>query len=131
MIQTAIDKWSALPVWAKWGTGIGAIVLIEAVGVASQERNFAAGLVEHTVALVLRYGLMALGFGGGIWLGAQVARRSKPWLGWVAGAAFAFVVLGVGMNTITSIPGIGWRVTAMMGSDCYVDWDGRSNPRGC
>ena len=76
MIQTAIDKWSAWPTWARWASGIGALVLIEAVMVASQERDFFAGLVEHSFALVLRYGVLAAAFGDvGIALGLRVCLR--------------------------------------------------------
>ncbi|WP_375598312.1 hypothetical protein [Devosia sp. Naph2] len=131
MIQIAIDKWSAWPTWAKWASGIGTVVLIEAVMVASGERNFFAGLVEHSVAVVLRYGMIALAFGGAYWVGTRIAKRSSNWLGWVAGIVFCLAVIWFGMDIITSLPGVGWRVTAMMNSDCYTDWDGRSNPSVC
>jgi hypothetical protein len=131
MISRAIDTWSAWPVWAKWTSGIGAVVLIEAVSVASQERNFLAGLIEHAAALVLRYGTLALAVGGGIWIGMQIAKRSKTWIG-VVGGIGTFLVLGVvGLQIVTGIPGVGWRITAMSSGDCYVDWDGRSNPTVC
>lgn len=131
MISRAIDSWSAWPVWAKWTSGIGAVVLIEAVSVASQERNFVAGLIEHAFALVLRYGVLVLAVGGGIWIGMQIAKRSKTWLGVLAGIALFLLVGVVGMQVVTSIPGVGWRVTAMVNSDCYTDYDGRSNPTVC
>ena len=131
MIQTAIDKWSAWPTWARWASGIGALVLIEAVMVASQERDFFAGLVEHSFALVLRYGVLAAAFGGGVWVGMQIGKRSRQWIGWVAGVVVFFGISFVGYAVTTSLPGVGWRITAMMNSDCYVDWDGRANPTVC
>ncbi len=131
MLQTAVNKWSAWPTWAKWASVIGAIVLIEAVGVASQERDFAAALVQHTIAVVLRYGMIVLAFGGGWWVGTRIAKRSNNGLGWVAGIVFAVAVIWFGLDAIAALPGVGWRVTAMMDSGCYTDWDGRSNPSVC
>lgn len=130
MIQTAIDKWSAWPTWAKWTSGIGAVVLVEAVMVASGERDFAAALVQHIAALILRYGMIALAIGGGWWVGVKVAKRWKPWIGWVAGIAFGLAVVWFGIDAIAAIPGVGDRVMAM-GGGCSVEWDGRSNPTVC
>ena len=131
MIQTAVDRWSAWPTWAKWASAIAAIGLLEAVGIASQERDFFAALIQHTLAVVLRYGMLALAIGGGWWVGTKVAKRSKTWLGWVAGIAFGLAVVWFGMDAIGALPGVGWRITAMNSSGCYVDWDGRSNPSTC
>ncbi len=131
MFQSAIDRWSAWPTWAKWASGIGGVVLIEAIGVASQERNFGAALIQHSFALVLRYGVLAAAISGGVWAGMQIGKRSRQWVGWVAGIVLFFAIAFVGYDIARSIPGIGWRITAMMDSDCYVDWDGRSNPTVC
>lgn len=131
MIQTAIDKWSTLPTWAKWTIGISVVVLIDAVSVARHERDFFAGLAEHSVAIVLRYGTLAITIAAGVWVGMQVAKRSKAWLGWVAGIGAAVAVGLVTMSATAAIPGVGWRIEAMNNSDCYVDWDGRSNPTVC
>lgn len=131
MISRAIDTWNDWPIWAKWTSGIGAVVLIEAVSVASRERNFAAGLIEHAFALVLRYGILAAAVGGGIWIGTMLAKRLGNWVGVVAGIA-VFLVVGVGaLGWATSLPGVGWRIAAMSSTDCYTDWDGRSNATVC
>ncbi len=77
MISRVVDTWNGWLLWAKWTSGIGAVVLIEAVSVASRERNFLAGMLEHSVALVLRYGGLALALGGAIWIGIKLARRYR------------------------------------------------------
>ena len=130
MISRTIDTWNAWPVWAKWTSGIGAVVLIEAVSVASRERNFLAALVEHSVALVLRYGILAAAVGGAVWIGAKIHKRT-PWAGWVVGIGLFFLIGVGGMSVATSLPGVGWRVAAMADSDCRTEWDGRSNPTVC
>jgi hypothetical protein len=131
MISRAIDKWNGWPIWAKWASGIAAVVLFEAVSVASQERNFAAALIEHSAALVLRYGILALAIGGGIWIGMKIAKRSRQWVGWVAGIMVFAIVTIVCYDITEGIPGVGWRMSAMLDNDCVVEWDGRSNATVC
>lgn len=104
MISRAIDTWSAWPTWAKWTSGIGVVVLIDAATTAAGERNFFAGLVEHSAAIVLRYGVMALAIGGAIWLGMLVGKRSKAWLGVVAGIAWFAMVSLVALDLVKTLP---------------------------
>ena len=131
MISRAIETWSGWPTWAKWASGIGAVVFIDAAIVASGERNFIAAFAEQATAIVLRCGLLALTIAGGVWVGIQVAKRTQSWMGWVAGIAVAIVVSLVGSTLAEQIPGVSWRLKAMADTSCHTDWDGRSNPTAC
>ena len=131
MISRAVETWSGWPTWVKWTSGLGAVVLLEAVSVASGERDFLTGMVEHSAALVLRYGVLALAVGAGWWVGLKIAERTKTWIGVVSGITLFLLIGGLGLPMVTSIPGVGWRVAAMSSGDCYTDWDGRSNPTVC
>jgi hypothetical protein len=61
---------------------------------------------------------------------AQETYQSRP-ITWLAGIAAFFVFGGIFYTVVDNIPGVGWRFRAMINSDCYVDWDGRSNPTVC
>ena len=126
------DRWRELPTWAKWAVGISAILLIDSFRLAWGERRFVAALAESFVANALYWGLILGGLAGAIWLGMYVAgRSSKHWLGWVAGVGAYVGAVFVLLPAFSGIPGIGWRFNLIMNSDCYVDWDGRSNPTVC
>jgi hypothetical protein len=63
----------------------------------------------------------------------KIADRSdRAWLGWISGFII-FGVVSVGLESaFEGLPGVGWRLREMVSSsDCYVDWDGRSNPTVC
>ena len=131
-MDRAISTWMALPLWAKWATAIFGLIFLDSVRSAWGERNFVGGVAESFVAYVLFYGIPIGCIAAGIWIGTNVADRSgKQWLGWFVGVAAAFCV-GIGLQIVVSdIPGVSWRLKAINNSDCYTDWDGRSNPVVC
>jgi len=132
MADWLVDRWNELPTWAKWTVGVGVILTLDAIRMAWGERRFVAALAESFVANLLYWGLVAGGLAAAIWIGVRVAITShKSWLGWVVGVV---TYLGSGfilLPIFQQIPGVGWRFESLFSSDCYVDWDGRSNPTVC
>ena len=131
MISRAIETWSGWPTWAKWTSGLGAVVVPQAAFSAAGESDFVSGFGQEIVATVLRYGLMVVGVGVGIWMGMQVAKRTRTWFGWTAGLIVFSAVMVFGTNIAEALPGVGWRIKAMNDNTCHTDWDGRSNPTVC
>lgn len=132
MIDTMKTRWLRLPVWGKWISGLAALFLISSIGPALNERHFLPALFQNFVALSLHWGLIALAFGGAIWIGLKVAVRSgKNWLGWVIGLFIVIIVAGPVSGFFEGLPGVGEKLSALGNSDCYTEWDGRSNPVVC
>ncbi len=118
MFSSAADIWMRLPLWTNWS--------------AWGERDFIDGIAQTFVARVFYYGAMAASLAAGIWSGmATAARSGRNWHGWIVGVAIAVVIYGVIDRAGQALPGVDWRIKAMQNSDCYTDWDGRSNPVVC
>lgn len=132
MLVFLFDRWSEWPAWARWTSGIGAIVLLDSVRAAWGERDFVAGVAETFAAYLLYYGGLAGALAAGAWIGSKIAKASsKDWLGWLIGIV-TVAVLWLGLANITDhIPGVSWRMKAMGGGDCHAEWDGWSNPVVC
>ena len=132
MIDTMVALWSRLPLWGKWASGIFALFFLNSIGPAFHERHFLPAFLGNFAALTLHWGLIALGFGGAVWLGMKIATKTgKTWLGWVTGLAFLMLIAGPITFFFQGLPGVGKRLSALSDTDCYVDWDGRTNPTVC
>ncbi len=132
MLDQLLMSWLRLPLWAKWASAICVLVLLDSIRFAWGERDFVDGVVQTFVASIFYYGGMFAGVGTGIWVGIRVAEKSnKNWLGWFVGVIAATVVYGLIDRTASALPGVDWRVKAMRDSNCYTEWDGRSNPVVC
>ncbi len=131
-MDSIIATWERLPLWAKWVCGISGLFIVTSVWPALHERHFLSSFIEIFIANVLHWGLVIGSFADAIWGGLRVANMTgRGWLGWVAGLVI-FGVIGVGIGaSLRKLPGVGWRLDAMSNSDCYTDWDGRSNPTVC
>ncbi|MBD9558444.1 hypothetical protein [Ensifer sp. ENS03] len=130
MIDNLVSAWLRLPVWGRWLTGVATVFAVSSIGPAIRERDILA-FIENFLALTFHYGIVIAGFVCSIWGGLKVAERSeRNWLGWLAGLLI-FIAFAMVLGTFQRLPGIGWRMEAMGNSDCYIDWDGRSNPTVC
>ncbi|RSB82466.1 hypothetical protein EFR00_30435 [Rhizobium sophoriradicis] len=130
MLDGVVSAWLRLPIWGRWVTGVAALFAASSVGPAIREGDPLA-FVENFLALTFHYGIVIGAFVCAIWGGVKIAERTQTnWVGWATGLAI-FVAFVMVMGTFQRLPGIGWRMKAMSNSDCYVDWDGRSNPTVC
>ena len=132
MLVRLFDRWSEWPTWARWTSGIGAIVLLGSVRAAWGERDFVVGVAETFVAYLLHSGGPIAAMAAGTWIGIKMAKASsKDWLGWMIGIV-TFAVLSLGLAIVTDdIPGIGWRMRAIGSSRCHTVLDGSSNSVAC
>lgn len=125
-------RWLRLPLWGKWVSGLAVVFLWSSIGPALNERHFLPALFQNFVALSLHWGLIALAFGSAIWAGLKVAAKTgKNWLGWVTGLFILIIVAGPVSGFFEGLPGVGKKLSALGSSDCYTEWDGRSNPVVC
>ncbi|TNM65070.1 hypothetical protein [Aliirhizobium smilacinae] len=132
MFYTMRARWLRLPLWGKWVSGLAVVFLWSSIGPALNERHFLPALFQNFVALSLHWGLIALAFGGAIWAGLKVAAKTgKSWLGWVVGLVVVVVIAGPVTGLFEGLPGVGKRLSDLGNSDCYTEWDGRSNPVVC
>ncbi len=122
--------WWNLPTWGKWTTAICGIFALSSLGPAFHEGDPLA-FIENFLALIFRYGTMFGSFAVAVWSGIRIAEHTgRSWLGWVVGICVIALSATV-MGTFERLPGIGGRMKAMSNSDCYTDWDGRTNPTVC
>lgn len=130
MFEQIKDWWWGLPTWGKWVTAICGVFAVSSIGPAFQEGDPVV-FIENFLALTFRYGIMFGSFALAIWAGIRVAQHyGRSWAGWLVGICIMIMSVTV-MGTFERLPGIGWRMKAMSNSDCYTDWDGRSNPVVC
>ena len=130
-MERILDLWLRWPIAARWTSGIGILWVVLAAFPALRASHPAAAFGENFVALGIHYGLMAAGLAIGVWAGRWVAERTgKAWLGWTIGIA-VFGVVSLAQFPLGDFFGVSSRLDEMFNSDCYVDWDGRSNPTAC
>lgn len=125
------DAWMNWPLAARWISGIGALWIVSALLPAVRERNPAAAFGENFVALGLHYGLMFGSIAMGIWLGPKIIDRTgKAWIAWAFGVGL-FVTGVLAQGPLGEFFGVSDQLDSLMNPDCYIDWDGRSNPTVC
>lgn len=130
-MEGLFEAWLRWPLAARWISGIGALWFVSALLPALKSSRPAAAFGEYFVALGIHYGLMAGGAALGIWLGPKITERTgKIWLAWTVGVAI-FLVGMLAQVPLGKFFGVSARLDEMFDSDCYVDWDGRSNPTVC
>jgi fructose-specific phosphotransferase system IIC component len=132
MIDIVMTRWMRLPLWGKWITSIVAVFFVSSISQSIDEHHFLQALFQNFFAITLHWGLIALAFGGAIWAGMKIADRTgNYWLGWAVGLVIVVVMAGPVNDFFESLPGVGKRLSALRDSDCYTEWDGRSNPMVC
>ncbi|MBE1506519.1 hypothetical protein [Rhizobium viscosum] len=130
MLDSCISAWLRLPVWGRFATAIFGLFAISSIGPAIHERSPVA-FIESFLALTFHWALVLGSFASAIWGGVKVAEKlARNWIGWVVGTAI-FITFGFVYVIFEQLPGIGWRMESVRNSNCYVDWDGRTNPTVC
>lgn len=131
MLARAFETWSRWPPAGRWISGISAFWIVSALLPAFKEQNPAAAFGENFVALGLYYGLMFGSIALGLWLGPIIIDRSgKHWMAWVVGLGLFFMGMVV-QQPLGKFFGVSSQLDGLLNPDCYVDWDGRSNPTVC
>lgn len=120
------------PLWARWASAIGLIVALDAARMAWPERDFIAGFAAAFTAILFKWGAPICAIAAGVWTGVRAADRTNSTaVGWGIGIVVCVVVGGTLFQVADQLPGVGWRLDAMMNDNCYTDWDGRANPVVC
>lgn len=123
--------WRPLPSWAKWVVGVAGVILLDAVTSSVGDRRFVASVAENFVAKILYYGVPLGSVALGVLAGMRIHTRYSNSIAWIGGISVAFATSFVLFALTSDIPGVSWRLQRMQNSDCYVDWDGRSNSTVC
>lgn len=130
MLEKITGWWWGLPTWGKWVSAVCGVFAVSSIGPAFREGD-ALAFVENFLALIFHYGIIIGSFTLAIWAGVRAAEHyGRNWTGWLIGLCI-MVFSAMALTTFERLPGVGWRMKAMSNSDCYVDWDGRSNPTVC
>jgi hypothetical protein len=130
-LSRALDAWLRWPVAPRWLSGIGAVWFLSALLPAFSERDPAAAFGANFVTLGVFFGLMAGSIALAIWLGQRIIDRTgQHWLAWLVGVSL-FMGGAMAQNPLGDFFGVTSQLDSLLNSDCYVDWDGRSNPRVC
>lgn len=126
------STWDRYPNWVRWPVVVTLALVAYSLLNALGERDVVAGAVQIFAATVLRYGMIAIAIGAGYFVGRLIYKRFGNALAALGfGMLIGLTIAAFGSGALRSLPGVGWRIEAMDNSDCYVDWDGRSNPTVC
>ena len=132
MFERAYSAWEAWPLWARMASGVMALFVADSVITAWGTRDFIGNLIEAFFAQILYWGGPLLSIAAGVLVGRWIQAKSRSaGVAWGSGIVTAFVLFGMIELGVREIPGVGWRIEAMRDSNCYTDWDGRSNPTVC
>ena len=125
------EAWLEWPIPARWLSGVTAFWIISALAPAFYSSNPAATFGEYFVGLGIHYGLMVGGIALGIWIGKILySRTESAWISWGVGIG-VFIFFGFLRIPLGEFFGVSDVLEKLLDSDCYTDWDGRSNPTVC
>lgn len=131
LVQDGIGAWMEWPAATRWISGIGVIWIVSALLPAFHSNNPAAAFGENLAALGIHYGLMLGSIALGILLGPKIETiTDRAWVPWAVGIALFFIAAFIRVP-LGELFGVSSKLDSLLNTECYVDWDGRSNSTVC